>query len=130
MKCTRPDRIDVVLTDRIQHYPKTKKYISLFPPEVRKGEKISASSQADTEKTNKDREELREWIREQMEKGNLSAEPERELDATPGEPRAQNYSQKRITAPPTAGEKIQTADVEEDEFFGEDDEEDGDEESS
>ncbi|PPQ98359.1 hypothetical protein CVT26_013614 [Gymnopilus dilepis] len=114
----------------ILHYPKTKKYISLFPPEVRKGEKISASSQADTEKTNKDREELREWIREQMEKGDLPAEPELELSATPGKPRAQNYSQKRTTAPPIAGEKDRTADVEEDEFFGDDDEEDGDEESS
>ncbi|KAF8911563.1 hypothetical protein CPB84DRAFT_1671941 [Gymnopilus junonius] len=112
----------------IQHYPKTKKYISLFPPEVRKGEKVSVASQADTERTNKEREELRKWIREQMEQGDLPGEPELELPSTHGKSRAQKWPQQGTSAPAKAEAK-KLDDVQEDDFFGEDDE-DKDEESS
>ncbi|KJA28793.1 hypothetical protein HYPSUDRAFT_108359, partial [Hypholoma sublateritium FD-334 SS-4] len=60
----------------ILHYPKAKKYISLFPPEVRKGEEPSAASLAEATKTNADRDEVKKWIREQMESGDLPSEPE------------------------------------------------------
>ncbi|KAF9262676.1 hypothetical protein L218DRAFT_973478 [Marasmius fiardii PR-910] len=59
----------------ILHYPKTKKYISLFPPEVRQGQEIMADD-PDSATTNAEREETRNWIREQMEKRHLPNEPE------------------------------------------------------
>ncbi|KAJ7935379.1 hypothetical protein B0H13DRAFT_1590760 [Mycena leptocephala] len=61
----------------ILHYPKTKKYISLFPPELRKGETQEPS-------VDPGREEVRTWIRSQMESGELSAEPEMHLDSRGG----------------------------------------------
>lgn len=58
-----------------QHYPKTKKYISLFPPE---GAKIaSGTSSSDTDKQ---REELRQLVRTAMERGEMDAEPEMTMD--------------------------------------------------
>ncbi|TFK25708.1 hypothetical protein FA15DRAFT_559879, partial [Coprinopsis marcescibilis] len=69
----------------ILHYPKTKKYVSLFPPEVREGV-ASETFSADAEKTNKAREEVREWVRGCMEKNELSVEPEHQL--LPGQSRA------------------------------------------
>ncbi|KAF8885989.1 hypothetical protein BD779DRAFT_1662784 [Infundibulicybe gibba] len=63
----------------ILHYPKTKKYISLFPPEVREGEPQSHSG-AEMDKTTTGREEVKSWIRERMSAGKLSAEPELHLD--------------------------------------------------
>lgn len=61
------------------HYPKSQKYISLFPPEVRKG--TVAPSQEDAAATAKAREEIRSWIRLRMEKGELSVEPELHMDS-------------------------------------------------
>ncbi|EMD32965.1 hypothetical protein CERSUDRAFT_161025 [Gelatoporia subvermispora B] len=90
----------------IIHYPKTKKYISLFPPEVRnpeqstkkdkQKEKAKDKGEADTDVQ---REELRAWVRQCMARGEMSAEPENEQpegrsksvaggDATPGKARA------------------------------------------
>ncbi|KAI0740875.1 hypothetical protein C8Q76DRAFT_587656, partial [Earliella scabrosa] len=66
----------------ILHYPKTKKYISLFPPEVRKGEgtgKEKEREDAEKSETDRQREEIRRWIRRQMDAGALSWEPEVEL---------------------------------------------------
>ncbi|RPD68984.1 hypothetical protein L226DRAFT_540154 [Lentinus tigrinus ALCF2SS1-7] len=70
----------------VLHYPKTKKYISLFPPEVRQGGKDKDKEQVAREEkekseTDRQREEVRKWVREQMEAGALSAEPEVELTA-------------------------------------------------
>ncbi|KAI0629524.1 hypothetical protein C8Q77DRAFT_1140736 [Trametes polyzona] len=68
----------------ILHYPKTKKYISLFPPEVRqaKGQSAAETARQAKEKsdTDKQREEIRTWMREQMDGGALSWEPEVELE--------------------------------------------------
>ncbi|KAF7289210.1 hypothetical protein MIND_01382200 [Mycena indigotica] len=61
----------------ILHYPKTKKYISLFPPELRKGE--SSEPSVDT-----GREQVREWVRQRMETGEMAAEPELNLDSRGG----------------------------------------------
>lgn len=79
-----------------QHYPKTKKYISLFPPEVRSGKEVSDPSEA--EKTNAEREEVRSWIREQMEKGDLEMEPELHLDSQ-GAARVGEKTQRSIPTP-------------------------------
>ncbi|KAJ7647886.1 hypothetical protein FB45DRAFT_894681 [Roridomyces roridus] len=57
----------------ILHYPKTKKYISLFPPELRNGEAEEPVSDAG-------RDEVRAWVVSQMESGDLSAEPELHMD--------------------------------------------------
>jgi hypothetical protein len=103
-----------------QHYPKTKKYISLFPPEVRAGEEPSEASLAETTKTNADREEVRKWIREQMKSGDLPSEPELELSQHgSGSARVQKWPQGAAPSAPSAGAK-QTDDVQDD-FFGEDD---------
>ncbi|CAK5281930.1 unnamed protein product [Mycena citricolor] len=56
------------------HYPKTKKYISLFPPELRAGE-------AQDLPLDPGREEVRAWIRSQMKGGQLSIEPELHMDS-------------------------------------------------
>ncbi|ESK87842.1 rrna-processing protein efg1 [Moniliophthora roreri MCA 2997] len=61
----------------ILHYPKAKKYISLFPPEIRNGQTF-ASAVTSSSETDAERAEIRRWIREQMEKGVLSKEPELE----------------------------------------------------
>ncbi|KAL6305118.1 hypothetical protein BKA93DRAFT_731783 [Sparassis latifolia] len=64
----------------ILHYPKMKKYISLFPPEVRvqgapTTEGTMKENQSATE-TDAQREEVRASMRAQMERGELSWEPE------------------------------------------------------
>ncbi|PPQ79621.1 hypothetical protein CVT25_003209 [Psilocybe cyanescens] len=106
------------------HYFKSKKYISLFPPEVRKGEYRSAESQAKTKKTDEDRAEVRRWIREQMEQGGLPGEPELELASQhdTGKSRAQKWPQSKIThtSPETSKE---TEEEQKDDSFGEDDDE-------
>ncbi|KAF9463532.1 hypothetical protein BDZ94DRAFT_1192598 [Collybia nuda] len=115
----------------ILHYPKTKKYISLFPPEVRLGEGKSMSRPVDgeTAKTGQAREEVRSWIRSRMESGELPTDPELHLDtrgssgniSSRGEERG-DHNKRSMTepakAPDTGG-----GDMEEDAFFGDDDEE-------
>ncbi|KAI0076403.1 hypothetical protein K474DRAFT_1267698 [Panus rudis PR-1116 ss-1] len=81
----------------IIHYPRTKKYISLFPPEVRQATKNDSKgkdkegrpeeeeqTKEEKAKTDAQREEIRTWIREQMEKGQLSNEPELDEHPAPG----------------------------------------------
>ncbi|KAG6878288.1 hypothetical protein C0992_008295 [Termitomyces sp. T32_za158] len=63
----------------ILHYPKTKKYISLFPPDVR--EDHPSSPDTPTIKVNPESEAVRSWIRERMEAGELPADPELHLDS-------------------------------------------------
>lgn len=62
-----------------QHYPKTRKYISLFPPSAR-GTSDSLVDEAEQAKTDTEREELRTDIRHRMEEGKLPGEPEKTLD--------------------------------------------------
>ncbi|KAF4620923.1 hypothetical protein D9613_000935 [Agrocybe pediades] len=106
----------------ILHYPKTKKYISLFPPEVRHGDEAS-TSKAEAQKTNEEREEVRKWIREQMKEGDLPNEPEQELSSQNGakKGRAQKWPQSGETS--TNDSKSRTskpAQVEQDDFFEDD----------
>jgi len=109
----------------MQHYPKTKKYISLFPPEVRKGEKPSTASLAEAKKTNADREEVRAWIREQMKHGQLPTEPEHEIlsnsKAKTGKAHSQKWPQVGGSATMIRAVEMETLDVQDDDFFGEDD---------
>jgi hypothetical protein len=66
-----------------QHYPKTKKYLSLFPPDARQksSESNPTLSKANAAQTDVLRDEVRQWIRERMKKGELHLEPELHLDA-------------------------------------------------
>jgi hypothetical protein len=110
----------------MQHYPKTKKYISLFPPEVRKGEKPSAASLAEAKKTNADREKVRAWIREQMKDGQLPTEPEYEILSNSKAKATKTQSQKwpqvgGSATLMTRAVEMETVDVQDDDFFDEDD---------
>ena len=96
-----------------------KKYISLFPPEVRKGEEPSAASLAEATKTNADRDEVKRWVREQMESGDLPSEPEVEHHG--GGSRAQKWPQS-ASAHADAEKPVDT-DAQEDDFFGDSDKE-------
>lgn len=58
----------------VQHYPKTKKYISLFPPDA------SASAATGSSDTDKQREEQRQRVSTAMKKGEMDAEPEERMD--------------------------------------------------
>lgn len=64
-----------------KHYPKSKKYISLFPPQVRQSNPDSIGNRADAAHTDSQRAEVRSWIRSQMEKGELEGEPELHLNS-------------------------------------------------
>ncbi|CAL1711632.1 unnamed protein product [Somion occarium] len=126
----------------IIHYPRNKKYVSLFPPEVRKrteddsadskgkgkekdDEGSEAQDQAEKAKTDLRREEVKKWIRERMERGEISAEPELEEHRT--------LDSHRTNETPDGGdhakEVAKLAGVQEDAFFGDDSDgdEDGDE---
>ncbi|KAF9047492.1 hypothetical protein BJ165DRAFT_1466536 [Panaeolus papilionaceus] len=115
-------RIDL---NYIFHYPKAKKYISLFPPELRKGE-TEVSHVPEAEKTALERQEVRKWIREQMEEGNLSAEPESHQPSRSGKSQSKAWSQPGAKASNNALEKDQDKE-EKDAFFEDDDEDDEDE---
>ncbi|KAF7350897.1 hypothetical protein MSAN_01651800 [Mycena sanguinolenta] len=103
-------RIDL---NYILHYPKTKKYISLFPPELRHGETQELAVDAG-------REEVRAWVRTQMEKGELSAEPELHLDARGNSGATDWGSEKKKPK----NQPDPEADVDSDDEFFEDDDED------
>jgi len=63
----------------LQNYPKTEKYISLFPPEARHvpgAQPVHKSSSTEESATDAKREELRHRVRGMMEAGDLSGEPE------------------------------------------------------
>lgn len=60
----------------LQHYPKTKKYISLFPPERRQIDSVSTNSD-----DNDQRIAVRALIQDQMRRGEISKQPENELES-------------------------------------------------
>lgn len=84
----------------MQHYPKLKKYISLFPPELRSEPHAhpdpyphtyfrseEPATESNTEKdTDAQREEVRAWVRERMADEQMSAEPEVELHTRENKP--------------------------------------------
>ncbi|KDR75590.1 hypothetical protein GALMADRAFT_248079 [Galerina marginata CBS 339.88] len=101
----------------ILHYPKAKKYISLFPPEVRKGEEASPASNADAKRTSQEREGVRKWIQEQMEHGDLPEEPELELVTQHGSGKARAQKWPQGAAVITKTQPSRSAGVQEDDFF-------------
>jgi hypothetical protein len=132
--------ISVVYTSYSKHYPKTKKYISLFPPEVRHQDSSTSNSRrtqtaSEQTKTDVDRQEIRSWIRERMLKGELSAEPEMVEQKKKGK-----GAKKNVTASGAWGTKDEVGKVissladgrgaragapaDEDDFFGDDNEPD------
>jgi hypothetical protein len=103
--------------DRVcQHYPKTEKYISLFPSEVRNGEVRQADAEA--AKTDVRRQEIRSWIREKMNSGDLPTSIEEDMK-----------SGGNLHEPERSGKmREESIDSEsEDPFFGDDEEESTDE---
>ncbi|KAG9221312.1 hypothetical protein CCMSSC00406_0009423 [Pleurotus cornucopiae] len=106
----------------ILHYPKTKKYVSLFPPEVRQGEAAIPSS-ASAEAA---REELRSWIRDCMSNGEIPPDPEMSLEEK-GTPRHKQPSAKPTkTDPAVKSQRREPTPEEVDPFFGEDGDEEDD----
>ncbi|KAL1719856.1 hypothetical protein EV715DRAFT_198428 [Schizophyllum commune] len=116
----------------VLHYPKLKKYISLYPPQ--KSDDAAPQPPVDTSETDAARAELRDSIRQRMQAGELPAEPEVDIDSRPratekrdasnslpsktkGSPsKSKSAKGKTVTAQPS----FQTA--AEDEFFGNDSE--------
>lgn len=125
----------------ILHYPKTKKYVSLFPPEVRSGDNKPLLSVASEEGDNisptsdKQREEIRRWIKDRMERNELSGEPELEIN-TPGQTpgTSQGPQEPQEASPSEHGRKAKlrvqepplTPAIEGDAFFGDDSEDQDD----
>ena len=126
----------------VLHYPKTKKYISLFPPEGRKGKdgdgsdddaEMDENEEKGKEETDRQREEIRTWVREQMEAGALSSEPEVEVEKSEGGKAAPTAKLSRLPSLPAHAEKQADGSkskqsskpakggVADDEFFGADD---------
>ncbi|KAH9980669.1 hypothetical protein BJV74DRAFT_779278 [Russula compacta] len=64
----------------VLNYPNLEKYISLYPPEVRRTESAATPVHVGTSSsvTDERREELREWVRAKMRAGEMSSEPEME----------------------------------------------------
>ncbi|KAI0327928.1 hypothetical protein GY45DRAFT_1327000 [Cubamyces sp. BRFM 1775] len=126
----------------ILHYPKTKKYISLFPPEVRQakaGQSAADAAREAKEKsdTDKQREEIRAWMRKQMDAGELSWEPEVELEKAERKAARASKATPSMDMQTTAlakgkkesqsKSKPKTTGLADDDFFGGDDDEDEDE---
>ncbi|KAF9529756.1 hypothetical protein CPB83DRAFT_852126 [Crepidotus variabilis] len=110
----------------ILHFPKFKKYISLFPPEIRKGEEDTVPiSPAETQNTETEREEIRSWIRTQMELKELPGDPET-TQFTGDNPRgrSQNWpSTRNRVANKVDDMELTSRGLDQDDFFGEDEDE-------
>jgi len=97
----------------ILHYPKLEKYISLFPTSAEADERDSDDAESSnratdvvTDATSVRRQELRRIIKERMESGEVSSEPEVAVEN--GEARADTSKQSR-DQPPTRVENSSTA---------------------
>ncbi|KIK60867.1 hypothetical protein GYMLUDRAFT_73683 [Collybiopsis luxurians FD-317 M1] len=98
----------------ILHYPKTKKYISLFPPEVRHKSDTSDNTNApETKETDQQRQEIKQWIREQMSAGSLPAEPE-DVEQSPEQKPTPMNSKSGTEWPGNAKKKTKTKESEKD----------------
>lgn len=122
----------------VQHYPKLKKYISLFPPELRAEPHAHPDPYPHTYTSSKDasgdakpendtdaqREEVRAWVREQMASGQMSAEPEVELRTREHKRPHFSPSHEQPGAkvrPVKTSVPAMSQEIEGDEFFGDDD---------
>lgn len=111
----------------LQHYPKTKKYISLFPPEARHASSSSDPTTSapgpESDKSNREREEIRSWVKECMDKGELPTEPELHLDSAHNPKTSQKFSTSTKAASSKADKSTSKGapDIAEDDFFGNED---------
>jgi len=102
----------------VLHYPRTKKYISLFPPEKRQPQVDSISTTSDD---NDQRLKICGFIRDQMQRGEISKQPENELEsgrAAPDHSRRNQGGESSRKVGPTSSVAHPVA--EKDDFFGED----------
>ncbi|KAM6502600.1 DUF2361 domain containing protein [Amanita muscaria] len=115
----------------ILHYPKTKKYISLFPPEARKGE--TRPTAEESANSNAQKEEIRSWIREKMVVGELPAKPEetksQNVSVAMPHPQQPGKAKSKAENNGETSAKKPTDDVRQDPFFGDDGDEESDESS-
>ncbi|KAF8515324.1 hypothetical protein BU17DRAFT_51737 [Hysterangium stoloniferum] len=91
----------------IIHYPKSKKYISLFPTQSTNGTKDNV-----TDNTNRQREELKQAIQMAMEKGELEQDPELALSKGERSADAMNWDEESETVQ-RGGKRGQQKDVKE-----------------
>jgi hypothetical protein len=104
-----------------------KKYISLLPSEARQGK----ANLDEPVKTDMARQEVRDWIRGRMERGELSSEPEMHVEAKRGGSNKSMTSKTKLrdakTVGPNSSEKLTTRNtdipenIEPDDFFDDDD---------
>ena len=73
---------------------------------------------------NEERSKVRETIRQQMERGELSTEPENELGKLRQENKQFVSGRRRADVAPSTKARTHTENAESDDFFGDDDEED------
>ncbi|KAL4079323.1 hypothetical protein J3A83DRAFT_1076389 [Scleroderma citrinum] len=105
----------------ILHYPKTKKYISLFPPEVRNSNVLPAAIKI---KDDDERSKIRALICSKMQCGELSMEPELDLERPEWERSGVQRKGIDVTDGGEGSSKQDPKPIEdasEDEFFGDDD---------
>jgi hypothetical protein len=106
----------------VLHYPKSKPYISLFPPEARNHQ--DEENAPVSLPPNPERDAVRAWVREKMEAGELPTEPEKNLDSR-GESKARSnddWNDKvkataKTKAKDKSAKKVKGPEIEEDEFF-------------
>lgn len=98
-----------------------KKYISLFPPEVRGSNGLLS---APVKEDDGERSQVRTLIRSRMERGELSLEPENELERPDWERKSRSrHGTNPSDHSSSKKSSIPAQDASEDEFFGNDDEE-------
>ncbi|KIK96349.1 hypothetical protein PAXRUDRAFT_826065 [Paxillus rubicundulus Ve08.2h10] len=106
----------------ILHYPKTKRYVSLFPPAVRQSGAPAVPVAAASD-DNDERSKVRALMREQMERGELSTTPEIELGVQGQDSTRSKSSRKAVEAAPSKKSSRMADSVASDDFFGNDDDE-------
>ncbi|KIJ66068.1 hypothetical protein HYDPIDRAFT_187107 [Hydnomerulius pinastri MD-312] len=112
----------------IMHYPKTKKYVSLFPPEVRQSDAPSTPAAAISD-DNDERSKVRAMIRERMERGELGTEPENDLGKSEHDSAPSRSNMKGTATVPPKKSLKQIDDVAGDDFFGNDDDDEDSQQS-
>ncbi|THV06652.1 hypothetical protein K435DRAFT_815756 [Dendrothele bispora CBS 962.96] len=112
----------------ILHYPKTKKYISLFPPEARHKDD-SSQAEANLDSSNLERDEIKKWIREQMSKGDIPVEAEtsKENSSKSSKIPSQQYPAKLVKQKHPKTGDIPPSEEEKDDFFEEQEDDDSEE---
>uniref|UniRef100_D8QAC0 rRNA-processing protein EFG1 n=1 Tax=Schizophyllum commune (strain H4-8 / FGSC 9210) TaxID=578458 RepID=D8QAC0_SCHCM len=107
----------------VLHYPKLKKYISLYPPQ--KSDDAAPQPPVDTSETDAARAELRDSVRQRMQAGELPAEPEVDIDSRPRVTEKRDASKtapskSKVAKGKTASAQPSFQTAAEDEFFGND----------